>query len=181
MIKLITILAVMLVCSGCRTAISTGWQFSSAPGSSISLSAFESWVKTNSVSGVMRLSCKELNTVWVREYKDGSPHGETTAWLNSKLVSHESYRNGKLHGTSEDYYDNGNICERANYKDGVLNGDYSYWHINGMLMSKGCYLDGEKNGEWLVLVADGCPYRLNVYVHGKLISGAIGNKSTSKE
>src|SRR5262249_19139836 len=54
----------------------------------------------------------------VSELKGGVSHGKTTTYNNGVLWSVASYDNGKLDGTSTDYWDNGRIRKITQYKAG---------------------------------------------------------------
>ena len=60
-----------------------------------------------------------------------------------------SLKDGKLDGTVETYYENGQLREKGPFKDGVPDGPTEGYYENGQLWMKGTYKDGEKCGEWL--------------------------------
>jgi len=106
---------------------------------------------------------------------DIQPHGIVETY-NSKtklIEERKTYKNGKLHGLYEYYYENGQLLEKCYYvnekqeglyekwynngelkikyncKNGILNGLYQSWNFNGTSEFSGIYKNGkfnDKNG-----------------------------------
>jgi hypothetical protein len=68
---------------------------------------------------------------------------------NISLESRTSYNaDGKRHGLSEIWYENGQIFSRSEWKNDKCHGAYEEWHGNGALKRKGTYEDGQRIGAW---------------------------------
>ena len=78
-----------------------------------------------------------------------------------KKPYHHIYKDGKLHGPCEAYYENGQLEARGTYKDGELHGPFEAYHENGQLMYKGTLHMGEECGKWTqdgkTVTYDPCP------------------------
>lgn len=57
-----------------------------------------------------------------------------------------SYKDGRRHGETIIYYENGNILFKRNYKDGKKHGEYIAYYENGNLKYKINYKNGNKDG-----------------------------------
>jgi hypothetical protein len=92
---------------------------------------------------------------------DGQPYsGPVFRENNGRRIS-ASLKDGKLDGTVETYYENGQLMEKGPFKDRVPDGPTEGYYENGQLWMKGTYKDGEKCGEWIELgetvTYDPCP------------------------
>lgn len=68
--------------------------------------------------------------------------------LNSdKIMTLENYKNGKLEGEKNVYYNNGQLAEKSFYKNGLLEGVYTKYAENGKLIEESTYKKGELNGK----------------------------------
>ena len=54
-----------------------------------------------------------------------------------------NYKDGKEHGSTEWYYENGQLSVKLTYKDGTQHGPYESYHENGQLKRKATYKDGK--------------------------------------
>ena len=54
------------------------------------------------------------------------------------------YKNGKLHGPVEEWYNNGQLRWRSTFKNGKLHGLYEEWDRDGKLIEGCTYKDGIK-------------------------------------
>ena len=91
-------------------------------------------------------------------YKDGQQDGyweyfeedgsllKTEIWNNMKLVEIVNYKNGNLHGSTEQYYDNGQLHYKKTYKGGKQNGYQEWYFESGQLGFKKLYKDGKRDG-----------------------------------
>ena len=102
-------------------------------------------------------------TGWVKDYHDsededlrllaqvrnGKFHGPTTRWYENGQKSREgTYTEGKQDGAWTFWYENGQKDEEGTYKDDELDGAWTFWYENGQKSSEGTYKDDERNGMW---------------------------------
>ena len=89
---------------------------------------------------------------------DWEPHGLAEYWDEFGVIEdRRNYKNGKLHGVSEDYYVPGQLVRKTNYKDGIKDGLYESgsFNENRELITNttrgwtiGNYKNGKKDGLW---------------------------------
>jgi len=60
-----------------------------------------------------------------------------------RIKYRETYKDGKLEGLWEKFYENGQLRSRQNYKNGKLDGLSEWFYTNGR-GSRRCYKDDEK-------------------------------------
>ncbi|MCD6069334.1 MAG: hypothetical protein K0S33_4160 [Bacteroidetes bacterium] len=114
---------------------------------------------------------------------------------SGKLLSQETYKEGKKNGKSIVYYPNGEVSEERSYKMDVEDGSYKMYfegkklkgegtYENGKLVGKNAYYypngtsaaigyytkSGQKNGVWLYKDAEGKVTSKDVYDNGKLLN-----------
>lgn len=100
-------------------------------------------------------------------------------YLNGKLKSKGSFKNGKKYGKWEYYfttgkteqkgtydangrftgewnwyYENGNLLRKEEFRKGIEDGELEEYSRDGVLISKGEFFDGEKEGEWFYELND---------------------------
>ncbi len=61
-------------------------------------------------------------------------------------MSIENYKDGKLEGFSEEYYENRKLDDKGNYKNGLREGLWEFFYESGSLMSIENYKDGKFEG-----------------------------------
>jgi antitoxin component YwqK of YwqJK toxin-antitoxin module/putative intracellular protease/amidase len=88
-----------------------------------------------------------------REYlnAEGKTHGPSYRWTDSTRGQLEyalCYKDGVRHGSSTEWYINGQKYVTSNYANGVLHGSYTAWYSNGVKDMEGTYADGKKTGLW---------------------------------
>jgi antitoxin component YwqK of YwqJK toxin-antitoxin module len=107
--------------------------------------------------------------------------GKCKVVFNSNQAVKEilTYRKGRLDGTAQYYYHNGNLKRKGFYEDGYITGKWQYWDENGRLMyvvnykydtldgefvsyypngglkEQGHYLDNSRTGEWTLYSENG--------------------------
>ena len=110
------------------------------------------------------------------------------------LLSKESYKNGKKHGTCYVYLPDGSVSEERNYKNDVQDGEFKLYfdgklikgqgkYVNGLLEGRvvykfpngveaasGYYIKGNKNGPWIYKNQDGSIKEKELFKNGKLAS-----------
>lgn len=57
-----------------------------------------------------------------------------TRYGNGKIRSRVCYRNKKLNGICEQWYENGNLYQRRFFQNGNCEGESKIWYDNGYLM-----------------------------------------------
>ena len=65
---------------------------------------------------------------------------------NGKVLSEESYTNGKLEGLLVNYYPNGKTTEETYYKNGVKNGSSKKYTDDGILIEEVNFVNNKHNG-----------------------------------
>jgi antitoxin component YwqK of YwqJK toxin-antitoxin module len=63
-------------------------------------------------------------------------------WENGQLETKRVYKNGLLNGPYERFYENGQLETKRVYKNGLLNGPYERFYENGQLETKRVYKNG---------------------------------------
>ena len=77
--------------------------------------------------------------------KDGKLHGESKIFYeNGKLKCVSNYKDGKQQGESKGFYENGKLQCVSNYKDGKLHGERKEFYENGELDFVENYKDGKR-------------------------------------
>ncbi|MEM1408036.1 MAG: toxin-antitoxin system YwqK family antitoxin [Bacteroidota bacterium] len=76
-------------------------------------------------------------------YHNGEYDGSYLAYKRTKVVERRFYKDGKLEGTLNKYYDNGNIMEESIYQNGKLNGVAKWYDQEGNVTLEYEYQDGQ--------------------------------------
>jgi antitoxin component YwqK of YwqJK toxin-antitoxin module len=69
-----------------------------------------------------------------KEYKNGRLHGKSYFWYeNGKVESVEPYQNGLINGAVTRYYENGQRKARIHFTEGMRGGNMgeNFWDVNG--------------------------------------------------
>ena len=89
----------------------------------------------------------EISGIQSGNLKNGKMDGEWSKYFdNGQLLSVRNYKDGKLHGLSEDYrrYGEGvQLSETGNYKNGKKEGLWEFFNKDGSLKKTETYEDGE--------------------------------------
>ena len=64
---------------------------------------------------------------------------------DNQLWHRGNYKNGKMHGLWEYYYEDGQLWWKKNYKNGKLDGLWEHYYEDGQLKWKKNYKDGESD------------------------------------
>lgn len=123
---------------------------------------------------------------------------------SGKLISKDTYVNGKKNGTSYVYLPDGSVSEERNYKmdiqhgpfkqyfvgkrikgegnyvNGNLEGRAAYYFPNGVEVAAGYYKNGEKNGPWIYKDEKGNIKEKELYKNGKLATAKETEEFFSK-
>lgn len=106
---------------------------------------------------------------------------ETYDPASKKLLQRIEYKDGRMNGWCEEYYENGNLRSKGYYVNDTLRDTMQYFHKNGQVSSIQIYAHGRKNGCWKkfsekgVLWSEICyedhslngPSNRNTYITGK--------------
>lgn len=89
-------------------------------------------------------------------YKDGKKYGKWEYYFTSgKIEQKGSYDvNGRFTGEWNWYYENGNLLRREEFRKGIEDGELEEYALDGKLITKGEFFDGEKEGEWFYELND---------------------------
>ncbi len=89
----------------------------------------------------------------IKEYAflNGKFDGSFISWyaFDGQMEKKCNYKNGKLHGLYQQWYENGQTERKCNYKNGKLHGLYQQWYENGQTERKCNY----KNGKFISTMA----------------------------
>ncbi len=76
-----------------------------------------------------------------------------TYYETKQLHYRRPFKNGRCCGWSEDYYSNGQLCNRVYFIDGLPEDGYCYvYEIDGSIYKVGKYKNGVPNGDWITYV-----------------------------
>ena len=70
-----------------------------------------------------------------------------TGELDEGLVR-GSIKNGKMEGSYEDYFKNGQLFMKGSFKNGKEEGYWEFYMNNGQSISKGSFKNGKEEGYW---------------------------------
>jgi len=91
-----------------------------------------------------------------KHYKNGKLHGSWEMFYsNGQVYWRMNYKNGKDDGPFEKFHPNGQLLYRENYKDGKLVGPYEMFYKNGQLSERVNYKDGIEHGSWEMFYQNG--------------------------
>ncbi|MDA9976051.1 hypothetical protein N9F34_04465 [Alphaproteobacteria bacterium] len=97
-------------------------------------------------------------TVGLRRYAflNGKKHGPSFRYYeNGQLNWKETWKNGKGEGPSVWYFANGMLQKKETFKDGKREGSSVAYHEDGLLWWKGTFKDGKREGSWVMFQRDG--------------------------
>lgn len=101
---------------------------------------------------------------------NGKRHGPSLQWYeNGKLWKKSCFREGKLHGSYEWWYENGRKAQQSSYRNGLETGTFTKWYEDGKRSETGSFRNGKEDGPWLYFNEDGTVWDRIVYVEGELL------------
>jgi len=101
-------------------------------------------------------------------YKNGKKHGLSTEWWKTGQKKWEgTYKDDSKHGKWTRWHDNGKKFEEENYKDGKENGLHTIWYENGQKKWEENYKDGKKDGLARTWYENGQECVVQTYKDGK--------------
>lgn len=80
------------------------------------------------------------------KYDGQKKTGEWSYLLDARVVSTETYLDGKKNGVSKRYYKTGELLEKSNWLNGKLNGLYQTFFQDGKIFLECNYSEGRRNG-----------------------------------
>ncbi len=101
-------------------------------------------------NGLWKLYYTEGSLVSVINYVDGQPEGQVIMYYpgTRKKLLDCHYKDSRLHGKYQKYFNNGGIMEDGHYEEGRKHGFYSYYTPEGFVHEQGTYVNGRREGEW---------------------------------
>jgi len=82
-------------------------------------------------------------------YVNGKEHGQSISWNEDGQINYKGYsQDGLNHGPSTYWYDNNIICTKGQHYKGKKTGVWCSWHANGHISSKGEYKNNKRHGLW---------------------------------
>ena len=112
--------------------------------------------ETEVKKGVIFYKGKEFTGTMVEKFDDLTMKSE---W---------QVKDGLAHGTSKNYYPNGQINEAIEWKKGLRDGTYEKFFDNGGKEIKGTFTQGKKDGYFETFYISGELFRKGVYENGML-------------
>lgn len=110
------------------------------------------------------------------EYLDGRRHGRSQAWFENGAVWYErSYRDGRKHGEHKGWYADGTVHFEYRFEDGLSQGNHREWYPDGLPYREFNYIDGQESGAQRMWHADGT-LRANYVIKDGRRFGLIGSK-----
>lgn len=99
----------------------------------------------------------------------GILHGEVITWEKASrgdstyvgLV--ETYKKGKLSGTTYSYYRLGQLEYQEEYRDGLRNGNYIAYYTDGIISRDGVYENDKQEGKWNYYYRNGALWQTSLY------------------
>jgi len=99
------------------------------------------------------------------------PHGiiETYYRKTKILAKRETYKNGKLNGLHEGWYENGKLQDISNCKNDLFHGLYETFYLSGKLWNRCWYKNGILDGLWEMWYENSQEWSRANYKNGKLV------------
>lgn len=90
------------------------------------------------------------------EYKNGKIEGKIEGWYQSGAKQVEGQLiNGQKSGMWTAWYENGNKIRQGAFENGKEEGEYTWWTEKGIISKKGIYHAGISDGKWEWFYEDG--------------------------
>ena len=89
----------------------------------------------------------ETTSKGIVHFKGGPFSGSVTEYYeNGQLKEKAPYIDGKMNGVAELYYENGQLKQKVTFIDGKEDSPFEFYYKNGQLEQKGTFIDGEQDG-----------------------------------
>ena len=108
------------------------------------------------------------------EYRDSTAGTVRDYYLSGQLQSREEFENVRKHrynGTSEYFYESGQLKEQVEYIHGQHDGELRYYYPDGQLQERESYVQDQPNGELTLYYPTGQLKRREQYAAGKRTTG----------
>ena len=89
------------------------------------------------------------------------------SYYTKTLRSRETYVNGKKHGISYDYFEDGKVAEEHEWKNGISHGVLRQYFQNNIVKFVCNYTDGKRNGSFVINYPDSKPEWEGMYINDK--------------
>jgi len=103
------------------------------------------------------------------QFKPISDGYKKAYYLNGKLYSEGSVKNGKEDGFWIYWHSNGQKAREGNFVQGKREGIHRYWFPNGRLRGEGTFKNDKYDGKWIMHKEDGSETVEQVYKNGELV------------
>ena len=119
-------------------------------------------------------------------YANGKKNGISYVYLpDGKLAEERNYKADLQHGPFKQYLDGKSLRGQGNYVNGQLDGKATYYYPNGVEVAAGFYKNGAKTGPWIYREENGKIKERELYINGKLATAketeAFFSKSKAAE
>jgi uncharacterized protein len=102
-------------------------------------------------------------------YSDGKKNGTCYVYLrDGKLAEERNFKMDVLHGTFKQYFDGKAVKSEGAYVNGNLDGKNSHYFPNGVQVATGFYKNGMKTGPWIYRDKDNKVTEKELYINGQL-------------
>jgi antitoxin component YwqK of YwqJK toxin-antitoxin module len=102
-------------------------------------------------------------------YRQGKLHGPTSFYhQDGTLLARSWFVNDQETGKSWQYYSTGKVYSLRKFKEGLLHGLQAYYYPSGVLKSSLSYMEGVFHGKICLYYPDGSPKRFLNFKQGKL-------------
>jgi antitoxin component YwqK of YwqJK toxin-antitoxin module len=88
------------------------------------------------------------------------------SFYNDRLTITEEWVDGKKHGMTKKYYDDGKVAEITEWKNGVQDGIWEQYYENNQLRLKTRYKEGKRTGIFVSYTPEGLPFIKGQYSEG---------------
>ncbi len=99
----------------------------------------------------------KLSNTLIAYYSDDELDGKATVYVDGRVESECTFRDGKKNGWEIAYYDDGIIKSKTFMVNGVANGRAFAYNRRGQLEHEGFLLNDKPYGSWYKYYADGSP------------------------
>jgi hypothetical protein len=114
------------------------------------------------------------------EVRDGRRHGVTELWdEDGRRVMRAEYRDERQHGLAQQWHFNGQLALQVTYRDGLREGPATMWFLNGQKAWEAEFVGGRLNGIVTSWYADGRPARATNFHQGTLVESVLPSDSES--
>ncbi len=145
----VALVAAISIIASCRTEGSVPvyrWR----NGDSVQISSRRGITSVNGevAHGVLFFLNAGGDTIKTTQYRNGKEHGESRSWYdNGMLCEVRKYIDGRKEGTHFGWYSNGTPRFIYHYGKDIYEGEYIEWYSNGQLFRSQHFVAGHENGK----------------------------------